>query len=183
MHVFLLINYFYYFYNIYSYPNNCSNIKYNSFPNNFYIKNCNFFNFVSSTEGGVIFCSQVLIKSLISYCVFNSCSTTSTRGGAISFKCSTSSGSSILTFICATNCFTSSCSASYTTSQGGQFAFIQSSINELNQCYYVSITKCSPNSNIDRFSPLFLIDGNQIIDGLNSSLNYLHFFWSFKITS
>ena len=135
----------------------------------FQLSNCFFTRTTSvSSQGGIIFFSiSTLIHMEILKCTFYECKCTGSywSGGAIYFSCS--EGSSNLTYVCADLCY---------TTLGGhyhcQFAYIFTKNDKYCKISYLTLSKCAPNINIERKCSCVLDQGHQIVNNLNSSLNY-----------
>ena len=167
---------FYLIFSIILYSTNCKNI--NDYPSNlrayedlnsyFKISFCDFIRstIFSNGGGGAISIQEKECYLLISYCLFYSCSTLNSPGGAIFFLCSTVKSNISIFATCGYYC------SIQDTSSYGIFARIElkTSNFDLIKLEFVSINKCSYSSSISKGS-ISLNNGNQIIKNLNSSGN------------
>ena len=130
-------------------------------------------NFESS--GGIIYLSNLNGEMNINECIFYLCSCVGEGGAIYCYNISTNF-SSLIKKTCANSCFTT-----LSSKYGQSFQIIISStLNNFNNLIEVSITKCSPN-NLGGSYSFSLKNGNQLINKLNSSLNYCIFVSSIYI--
>ena len=136
-----------------------------------YIKKCEFsFLSIPTGSGGAIYISSSNLILFIENSIFYYCSSL-LKGGGISFLGSNNC-ECILYGICGFNCSTNS--ENYI--EGGQFAFIETGKLKKNEIYYLSLSKCSYISTINKVSSIHLQLGNLLINNLNSSNNIVYTF-------
>ena len=134
-----------------------------------------FISLTSTLSGTAIYLNSIYSKLLIENCFFSQCITTTTMGGAIYFSSTT--GSIVLDKVCGTECYSSSTSASY-----GQFSYLLTKFNYINELHFTSISNCSPNT-ITSQSPLFIKSGLQKLKSLNISKNIIQTYSSITLDS
>ena len=168
MKIFLINSFFNFYFENYL-NNSCINDRITNLENNCYISNCYFeTKLLINGFGGAIYLVNNFISLLIEYTTFFNCSinSNSDRGGAIYIE---NEGNSILNMICASNCYTNKSPSWY------QFGFISTGKNKINNCFYLSINKCSFSNQIDRRHPICFTYGIQIINNINSSNNIVSY--------
>ena len=127
-----------------------------------------FFNYLTNSNGfgGAIFLnSSNSLDIIINYCSFFQCSS-SNYGGAISIL--SINGSSLLSKVCGSECYTS------LPSSLAQFSFFNSKLSFLNILNYISVYKSAPNHLILRAYPIRCYEGIQNVSNLNSTSNNLN---------
>ena len=149
------------------YLNNKSRII--TYSNFFLIQYSLMINLHINGKGGSIFISTSNINLMISESYFEECTSSSNdgtyySGGAIFLDCLNSG--SIIKKTCSFQCYITG------NNHRSQFAALHLT-NKINFLEFVSILKCSPNSNIRRGISFSIIYGNQSIKSINSTLNIL----------
>ena len=138
----------------------------------FFILN-SLFSFLNSNSqhGGAVFISTSdSIKFLVEKSFFNFCNVgNSLNGGGIYFSCN--KGESVLSKICAYECFTGTRTGSWVGY--GQFSYILTKNIGINSLYYSTISKSSPNHDIIRNHPILFYNGNTNLSSTNISNNKL----------
>ena len=161
------LNNFFYFYDEIADDNNC-NSRFVNINGNCYINKCYFTISTVNDHGGAIKILSSINKLLIQECTFYECTITGGNyyGGAICYIV-TISGNCILDKVCANSCY-------YSNGGGysGQFSYIKTSLDNRNEFYYGTISKCAPNLNFQRVCSFYLCDGKQICKNLNVSNNF-----------
>ena len=122
-----------------------------------YIYNSAFAECSSSSYGGAISYSISNGKILIEFSTFSSCSTTKYGGGVYAYGCSD----------CLTNCV---CSYNCFTKDRGQFIYTNSITNK-NYIHQSSV--CSNGDKSEGYAPIYLYKGEQQIQSVNISNNYV----------
>ena len=130
---------------------------------NYWIHDSSFYDMLPFS-GSAIYLLNILSHLLVERCIFIQCKSLNTNGGAIYFD-STSLGSCVLEKVCAINCFC----LSGTTS--GQFAYIITRSTKPNSLKVVSVSFCSSDQINTRNNAIYLKNGIQNVDSLNSSYN------------
>jgi len=129
------------------------------------ISDCVFDKMNTNQKGSVVFLQMNNNISLtIEKSVFRSCCG-SIGAGAIFFNCI--NGNSVLYCVCSNNCSCISGDLYYSAA----FAFICTSITGRNDVQYLSISK-----SLGIISAIDISKGNQMINGINSSFNYLTYY-------
>ena len=140
-----------------------------------YIYNSIFTSLFFNGNGGAISYNNVIIELLIENCIFFECGAND-FGGAISFLCS-NNGGCVLNKVCGFQCYI----LNTNNMQGGQFSFINTNNNKINEVHFTSITKCYNSTIGSKNNVILLKSGEQIIKNLNSSSNSLMRYSGFSI--
>ena len=139
----------------------CKNEQFNNLNNNIYIFECQFFNLINLNKGSSIYIETNNLNLLIESCLFSNCK--SFQGGAIYCIC-ISNGGIVLNKICGFNCSTLNI-------ESYQFSFTKvTSIEKIHTFNLISITKNINNG----YHSLLLDSGNQLIESLNTSYNFIN---------
>jgi len=124
-----------------------------------YIDHCYFYRSYSySGNGGCIMIDSISVNMIILDTTFNRCSC-SVSGGVCFFVSTYSSMARICAYMCQANGY------------HDQFGFFQTNDSKDNEYYYLSVSKCAPENDIQRYNAMELSKGNQKLINSNFSCN------------
>jgi len=143
----------------------------------YHILNCQFVDMFSNrgsydlvvVNGVIYFRTTHTINFLVEDCVFCGCS-----AGGIYFYCP-NDGASVMKKICAYNCHTS-----LSDLKAGQFAYVTTKTNKMNEIDLVSVSHCCREISTDKTHSIYISNGNQKIIYLNSSKNKAYAYCGFS---
>jgi len=145
-------------------------------PNNHYINNVVFSNLKTTVRGAAVSLvnlenSKIVIESSVFYYCWATGS--SIVGGAVAIQ-NTNNCPVVTAKVCAAYCRTDTGDGDGTTLRG-QFCYIETGKTDINNAFFLSVTKCAYITNNGR-DPIRLQQGVQIIKNCNSSLNTVAFY-------
>jgi len=120
---------------------------------------------VVTNGGGAVMIKDMTSDFLFETCLFSKCFSSAIGGGAVYFSCP-SQGSMVFDKICAIECYITTTADVY-----GQFVHSYTKSTKKNNLVFVSVVRCGIDSGSRKMS-IYLRNGSQVINNLNSSMNH-----------